>query len=123
MTRWVWGRRLWISMSRSILSTEPSGFLLNLYAPWLVPMAMARASTPVRSANSTAWSGSVTCSRPVPPASVAVFNAAEDADFAFDGDAALVGEFDDSAGDFDVLFKVGRGLAVGLQRAVHHDAR
>ena len=41
---------------------------MNLYAPWLVPIAIARASTPVFSTNSTAWSGSVTCSRPVPPA-------------------------------------------------------
>ena len=53
--------------------------------------------------------------------SVAVFNAAEDADFAFDRDAALVGVVDDFAGDFDVLFKGGRGLAVFLEGAVHHD--
>jgi hypothetical protein len=52
---------------------------------------------------------------------VAVFNAAQHADFAFDGDAALVRVVDHLAGDFDVLFKAGRGLAVGLERAVHHD--
>ena len=54
--------------------------------------------------------------------SVAVFNAAQNADFAFDRDAALVRVIDNLAGDFDILFKGGRGLAVGLQRAVHHDA-
>ena len=52
---------------------------------------------------------------------VAVFNAAEDADFAFDRDAALVGVVDHLAGDFNVLFKCGGGLAVFLERAVHHD--
>jgi hypothetical protein len=46
--------------------------------------------------------------------SVAVFNAAQDADFAFDRDAALVREVDNLLGDFDVLFKGGGGLAVGL---------
>ena len=84
-------------------------------------MAMASASTPVRSANSTAWSGSVMCSRPRAAGAVAVFDAAEHADLAFDRHAALVRVLDHLAGDFDVLFK-GRGrLAVFLQRAVHHD--
>jgi hypothetical protein len=83
-----------MAISTSILSTEPSGFLVNLYAPWLVPMAMASASTPVRSANSTAWSGSVNVVEAAAAGAVAVFNAAQDADFAFDGDAALVREVD-----------------------------
>jgi len=69
-------------------------------------MAMARASTPVRSANSTAWSGSVMWSRPNRRA-VAVFHAAQHADFAFYRDAALVREVNHLAGDFDVLFKCG----------------
>ena len=51
---------------------------------------------------------------------VAVFHAAEYADFAFDGDAALVGVVDDLAGDLDVLFKGGGRLAVFLEGAVHH---
>jgi hypothetical protein len=51
---------------------------------------------------------------------VAVFNAAQHADLAFDGDAALVGEIHHLPGDFDVLFEGGRSLAVGLERAVHH---
>ena len=53
---------------------------------------------------------------------VAVFNAAQHADFAFDRDAARVGKLDHLARDFDVLFKGGRGLAVFLERAIHHDA-
>ena len=52
---------------------------------------------------------------------VSVFHAAEDADFTFDGDAALVGEVDNALGDFHILFKAGGGLAVGLERAIHHD--
>ena len=32
---------------------------LNLYAPWLVPIAIAKESHPVLSTNSFAWSGSV----------------------------------------------------------------
>ena len=55
-----------------------------------------------------------------PTCSVAVFNAAQHADFTFHRDAALVGEVDHLLGDGDIFFKRGRGLAVGLERAVHH---
>ncbi len=51
---------------------------------------------------------------------VAVLNAAQHADFAFDGDAARVREIDHFFGDFHVLFKAGRSLAVGLERPIHH---
>ena len=51
----------------------------------------------------------------------AVFNAAQYADLALDGDAALVRVIDHFAGDFDVLFKACRCLAVSLERTVHHD--
>jgi len=37
----------------------PVGFWVNLYAPWLVPMAMASASTPVFWTKSAASLGSV----------------------------------------------------------------
>ena len=62
------------------------------------------------------------CSRPDAARAVAVFHAAQHADLAFDGDAALVRIVDHLARHFDVLFKAGRGLAVFLQRAVHHHA-
>src|SRR5690606_38080515 len=40
----------------------------------------------------------------------------------FDRHAQLVGHFDHTAGDFDVVFVIGNGLAVFHQRTVHHDA-
>ena len=43
---------------------------------------------------------------------VAVFNAAQHADLALDGDAALMRVIDHALGDRDVLFKAGRSLAV-----------
>ena len=52
---------------------------------------------------------------------VAVFNAAQHADLALHGDAALMGEVDHLLRHCDVLFKGGRSLAVLLERAVHHD--
>ena len=50
-TRGVSGIRLWISLRRS---KSRYGSPLNLYAPWLVPIAIARESTPVRFTKSTA---------------------------------------------------------------------
>ena len=47
MTRWVLGSLRWISTMRSMASTSPVGALVNLYAPWLVPIAIASASHPV----------------------------------------------------------------------------
>jgi hypothetical protein len=44
---------------RLIASTSPVGLLVNLYAPWLVPIATANASTPVSATNRSASSGSV----------------------------------------------------------------
>lgn len=58
ITRCVLGNRAWISLTRSITKTSPVGRWLNLYAPWLVPIAIARASTPVSNTNRTASSGS-----------------------------------------------------------------
>ena len=46
---------------------------------------------------------------------VAVFDAAEDTDFALNRNAALVSVFDNLLGHGDVLFKGGRGLAVRLE--------
>ncbi len=51
---------------------------------------------------------------------MAVLDAAQHANLALDGDAALMGEIDHLFGDGDVLFEASRGFAVGLQRAVHH---
>ena len=51
---------------------------------------------------------------------VAVFHAAQHADLAFDGDAALVRVVDHAARHFDVFFESRRRLAVFLERAVHH---
>ena len=45
---------------------------------------------------------------------------AEHAEFAFDRHAAEMRHVGDLLGDADVVGPVGRGLAVGLQRAVHH---
>ena len=47
---------LWIVFN---LSKSSFGSPLNLYAPWLVPIAMASESTPVLSTNSAASSGTV----------------------------------------------------------------
>ena len=54
-------------------------------------------------------------------AGFAGFEVAQDADFAFDGHAAGVGEVNDGTGGVDVVFIGGRGFAVFEQRAVHHD--
>ena len=59
ITRWVFGKALWISAILLIARTSPVGFLVNLYAPWLVPIAMAKASTFVFATKSAASSGSV----------------------------------------------------------------
>ena len=53
---------------------------------------------------------------------VAVFDAAQAAEFAFHGDAARVRHLHHFAGDLHVVFEVGRRLAVCHQRAVHHHA-
>ena len=45
-----------VAISRNL---HQSASPLNLQAPWLVPMAMANESQPVRVTKSTAWSGSV----------------------------------------------------------------
>ena len=52
----------------------------------------------------------------------AVFQRAEAAEFAFDGDVLRMGQLHDFGGDADVVVVVGRRLAVFLQRAVHHHA-
>ena len=49
------------------------------------------------------------------------FKRAEAADFAFDGNADAVGHFHHAAGDVDVVFVGGDGLAVAHEGAVHHD--
>ncbi len=54
---------------------------------------------------------------------VAVLDPAEGSELAFDGDALRVGGLGDLAGDGDVVVVVGRRLAVGEERAVHHHAR
>ncbi len=66
MTMCVSGRRRWMSSMISIARMSPSGSRENLYAPWLVPIATASASTPVRSTNSSAWAGSVRQISPEP---------------------------------------------------------
>ena len=86
---------------RSIASTSPVGLRVNLYAPWLVPMATASASTPVSATNRSASSGSVSswsCDEHAFGAvavflfAVAVLERAEAAEFAFDRDALGVGQ-------------------------------
>src|SRR5512140_595865 len=59
ITKWVLGMRAWISLMRLIAKVSPVGGLVNLYAPWLVPMAMASASTWVALTNCAASLGSV----------------------------------------------------------------
>jgi hypothetical protein len=51
---------------------------------------------------------------------LAALQGPEHAQLALDRDAGPVGHLGDVAGDLDVVIVVGRGLAVGLQRAVHH---
>jgi hypothetical protein len=48
------------------------------------------------------------------------FQRAEHAEFALHRDAAEMGHAGDGPGDADIVVPVGGGLAVGLQRAVHH---
>lgn len=50
---------IWAAEIFSSLGKSSFGVPLNLKAPWLVPMVMARESQPVLSTNSTASSGSV----------------------------------------------------------------
>jgi hypothetical protein len=111
---------------------SPVGFRVNLYAPWLVPIAIASASSCVRLTKSAACSGSVRSwlARHRRLGAVAVFlvaahrlERAEAAELALDGDAARVRHVDDLAGDVDVVVVRGDRLAVGLERAVHHHRR
>ena len=55
----MFGNLAWISLILSIASVSPVGGFENLYAPWLVPIAIASASTFVWSTNFEASSGSV----------------------------------------------------------------
>ena len=48
------GQPAWISAITSMASMSPVGRRVNLYAPWLVPIATASASTPVRWTKSAA---------------------------------------------------------------------
>src|SRR5690606_19877361 len=50
------------------------------------------------------------------------FERTQTTELPFDRHAQLVGHFDHTAGDFDVVFVIGNGLAVFHQRTVHHDA-
>ena len=58
----------------------------------------------------------------VEPGAVAVFNAAQAADFAFHRDAFGVRHFHHFARGLDVVVEAGGRLAIGHQRAIHHDA-
>jgi len=51
----------------------------------------------------------------------AMFERAENAQFALHGGADPVRHLDHAAGDLDVVVIVRRGLGVGLERAIHHD--
>ena len=53
---------------------------------------------------------------------VAVFDTAQTADLAFHRDALGVRHLDDLAGGIHVVLEGGRRLAIGHQRAIHHDA-
>ena len=59
ITRWVLGMRAWISLIRAIDKISSVGGRVNLYAPWLVPTAIARASTWVSLTNCSASSALV----------------------------------------------------------------
>ena len=54
-------------------------------------------------------------------AGLAGFERAQAAQLTFDRDADLVRHRDDLLGHIDVVAEIGRGLAVFLERAVHHD--
>ena len=69
---------------------------LNLYAPWLVPMATARLSQPDCSTNAFASSGSVSMGVFFIDLDV-LFHAAEHAQFRFDRQALGVRALDDAA--------------------------
>ncbi len=111
-------------MIRSIASTSPSGLRVNLYAPWLVPIATAKASLGL------VGIGEQLVVRKGPLGAVPVFllansgfQRAETAQFPFDGNAAAMGHLDHVARNARVVRVIGRRLAVILERAVHHHAR
>ncbi len=75
---------------------------LNLYAPWLVPMAMARESQPVLETNSfdlfRTGVGSLVCGD-----LHFVFDAGQRAEFRLDDDTVVMCVLNDLLGDLDVL--------------------
>jgi hypothetical protein len=90
---------------RSMARMSPVGFLVNLYAPWEVPMAMASV-------------------RAVAVLLVALhrLERPQAAQLALDRDAEAVRHVHDLLRDVHVVVVGGDGLAVGLEGAVHHDA-
>ena len=78
---------------------------LNLNAPWLVPMAMASESTPVRVDKFLNLVGIGVERRPRRDDLHVVLNAGQTAQLAFDDHAVVVGIFDHLLGQRDVLLK------------------
>ena len=85
-----------------------------------MPNATASASTPV---SCDERDGLVRIGQVHLAGAMAVLDPAERADLALDRDAARVGILDDLLRDRDVVVERRRGLAVCLERAVHHHAR
>ena len=48
------------------------------------------------------------------------FQRAEHTEFALDRNTNAVRQFNDLTGDVHVVFKRGNGLAIGLERTIHH---
>ena len=86
---------------------------LNLYAPWLVPMAMARLSQPVRVHEFLDVLGTGVGAVLGLDVDV-VLHARKRAELGLDDDAVVVRVFDDLAGEGDVVLE-------GLAAAVDHD--
>jgi hypothetical protein len=105
----------------SIARMSPVGLRENLYAPWLVPIAIARASTPVRFRRSRAacfgvgeqlrrGRGLALGTDAVLLARFARLERAEAAQFAFDRHADFVRHLDDAARDVDVVSRKSAGV-------------
>ena len=130
MTRWVLGMRAWISRMRSMRSTCRRSAAGELWAPWLVPMAMPGRRRRCRLMTNSAASLDIgrpaavvehPRRRPSLPRRPCRFQRTQASDLALDRNADGVRHVVHAARDIHVVV-VGRRLAVLAERAVHHHA-
>ena len=129
ITRWVFGQLLWISSMTFIARIFAVGLAGELVGAVEVPMAMASASTLVSATNFTASSGSVSSWSCVSlpsapwPSSFSPSPVSSEPSTPSSPSTEMPPRWAISTtllGDADIVVAVARGLAVGLERAVHH---